>query len=166
MYLSMATADDVQALSVLAVQTFVDNFGHLYEPLYLAKHLQHSCSADYFAARLEAGDHIVLARTDAGLAGYAKYGAVGLPVAHDASDSELHRLYVHALFQSSGVGKQLMQHAIAAMQQDGAKTMWVGVWERNARAQHFYMQHGFAKVGDYLYRVGPHADREWIMKRG
>ena len=35
-----------------------------------------------------------------------------------------------------------------------ATTMWLGVWERNARAQAFYRKHGFGKVGRQVFVVG------------
>jgi ribosomal protein S18 acetylase RimI-like enzyme len=36
----------------------------------------------------------------------------------------------------------------------GATTLWLGVWERNARAQAFYRKHGFGKVGSQVFVVG------------
>lgn len=164
--LQCASLSDMPALAEFAAQKFVENFGHLYEPSYLNLHLARYCSADYFAACHQSGEVLQLAVLGDALVGYVKAGGVGLPTPHAPSDAEIHRLYVAKEAQGTGTGKALMHAAIDALEQRGATTLWLGVWEHNKRAQHFYAQHGFRKVSDYLYRVGPHADREWIMRRG
>ena len=47
----------------------------------------------------------------------------------------------------------------------GAKTLWLGVWEKNDRARAFYAKCGFADVGEHIFLFGtdPQTDRVMVM---
>lgn len=153
------------ALEVLARASFTATFGHLYLAEHLQHHLDTTCSATYFAAEIERGNAVDVACADGELAGYIKYGAVGLPVVHGKADREIHRLYVRAGYQGQGIGRMLMDRALADTDLQAAPALFLGVWEHNHKAQAFYAGYGFEAVGEYLYHVGPHRDRELIMRR-
>ncbi len=48
--------------------------------------------------------------------------------------------------------------------EQGAKTLWLGVWERNDRAHAFYEKCGFADVGEHIFLFGtdPQTDRVMV----
>jgi ribosomal protein S18 acetylase RimI-like enzyme len=52
------------------------------------------------------------------------------------------------------VADALMAGVIQRARRRGATSLWLGVWERNARAQAFYRRHGFGKVGRHTFVVG------------
>ena len=45
----------------------------------------------------------------------------------------------------------------------GARELWLGVWERNARAQAFYRKCGFRKVGTQIFVVGSDPQTDDVM---
>ncbi|HET9369120.1 MAG TPA: GNAT family N-acetyltransferase [Vicinamibacterales bacterium] len=47
----------------------------------------------------------------------------------------------------------------------GAKTMWLGVWERNSRAVAFYAKYGFTRVGEHTFMLGGNAQTDWLLAR-
>jgi hypothetical protein len=47
----------------------------------------------------------------------------------------------------------------------GRRTLWLGVWERNARAISFYERWRFATVGEHVFRLGSDDQRDLIMAR-
>jgi ribosomal protein S18 acetylase RimI-like enzyme len=47
----------------------------------------------------------------------------------------------------------------------GAGTLWLGVWERNVRAQGFYRKAGFTVVGSQIFVLGSDAQRDLIMAK-
>jgi ribosomal protein S18 acetylase RimI-like enzyme len=57
-----------------------------------------------------------------------------------------------------------MQAACDSAMRAGAETMWLGVWERNVRAQSFYRKHGFAPVGAHVFLFGTEeqTDQIWV----
>ena len=47
----------------------------------------------------------------------------------------------------------------------GARELWLGVWERNERAQAFYRKCGFRKVGTQIFVVGTDPQTDHVMLR-
>ncbi len=47
----------------------------------------------------------------------------------------------------------------------GARELWLGVWERNERAQAFYRKCGFEKVGTQIFVVGSDPQTDHVMLR-
>ncbi|HJV22843.1 MAG TPA: GNAT family N-acetyltransferase [Holophagaceae bacterium] len=76
---------------------------------------------------------------------------------------ELNRLYVLAAAKGQGLGKALMGTVIARAKAEGFRTLWLGVWEHNTRAQAFYRRWPFVDVGSHTFVVGtdPQIDRIW-----
>ena len=86
--------------------------------------------------------------------------------ADPAREGELKRLYIHSDFQGRGLGRGLLDLALAHLtQRYGAAAQWIGVWSRNHKAQKLYASAGFEKVGDYLFAVGNTRDAEFILRK-
>ena len=47
----------------------------------------------------------------------------------------------------------------------GTDALWLGVWERNPRAQAFYRTCGFAVVGTHTFVVGSDPQTDHVMAR-
>ncbi len=159
----------IPALSQLAIDTFVETFGHLYPPEDLEAFLNKS----YAPAKLavEIADtrqfwRIVYEGDDA--VAYLQCGPVGLPhpEADPAQAGELKRLYVHSSQQGKGLGKMLLTIALDWLSQTyGQNPQWIGVWSENYKAQALYLSRGFEKVGAYQFPVGQTLDDEFILRR-
>jgi GNAT superfamily N-acetyltransferase len=78
---------------------------------------------------------------------------------------ELERIYALAAFQGRGLGPALMQACVDLALMKGARTMWLGVWERNARALAFYAKWGFRDVGAHPFLVGSDDMTDRILER-
>jgi len=165
--LRRATVDDAQALSALATRTFVDTFGHLYPRSDLEPFLAETyCVNAQRTLLLEPDLAIWLLEQGEMPVGYALAGPCTLPHPEVATgDGELKRLYVIKPLQSRGLGVHLMQAVMDWMLRTGPRTLWLGVWSENTGAQRFYARYGFAKAGEYLYKVGDSRDHEFIFKR-
>jgi len=81
------------------------------------------------------------------------------------SPIELLRLYVMAQWQGHGVGFALMRRALDFARSSVYKTVWLGVWERNFKAQEFYRRWGFISVGQHDFILGTVRQVDWIMAR-
>jgi diamine N-acetyltransferase len=162
----LASKSDAAVLSRLAQQTFCETFTH-YDPADRAAFLATHYSADVFASYLsDPKNKLWLIEDDGTPLGYAKLGAYKLPLAPTLSPvTELHRLYVLKSRHGKGVGSALMETVFESAAQH-AKILYLGVWEKNTRAQDFYKRYGFEKVGEYDYLpIGNVVDREWIMMK-
>lgn len=76
---------------------------------------------------------------------------------------ELNRLYVLRAFHGRRLGAALMQAAVDRAKAEGFRTLWLGVWEHNLKAQAFYRAWGFEDVGSHSFLVGTdlQTDRIW-----
>jgi diamine N-acetyltransferase len=59
----------------------------------------------------------------------------------------LSQIYLDPTHTGGGIGSTLMRRCLAEASAAGHDTMWLGVWERNARAIAFYERWGFARGG-------------------
>ena len=162
-----AALADAATLAELGTATFIDTFGHLYKPEDLQAFLDESHTPVAYAQVL-ANSHYALwiAEADGRAIGYAQAGPCGLPHA-DArpADGELKRLYVRAGIQGGGIGRALMDAAMAWLLQDGPRTLWLSVWSENFGAQRFYARYGFEFAGEYEFIVGAQRDHEFMYRR-
>jgi len=159
---------DAEALSAIGQATFVETFAHLYPPEDLAAFLAEAHGVERATADLanpakaawlvEAGGEAV---------GYALACPAKLP--HQAvgdDDGELDRIYILKSHQGGGLGSRLLAETLAWLEQDGPRTLWIGVWSENYGAQGLYERNGFKVVGAYKFKVGETLDHEFIMRRG
>ena len=162
-----ATPADAPVLAALGAHTFIESFGQLYSPEDLQAFLDESHSeAAYAKVLADPGCGLWLAERDGEAIGYAQAGPCGLPHADvRPGDGELKRLYLRRDAQNGGVGAQLFDQALAWLERDGPRTLWISVWSENFGAQRFYARHGFAKAGEYDFIVGRQRDHEFIFRR-
>ena len=57
-------------------------------------------------------------------------------------------------FQGMGLGKRLFEFALQEARDLGCDWAWLGVWERNFKAQIFYDKYGFEKFAEHDFPVG------------
>ncbi|HUD42797.1 MAG TPA: GNAT family N-acetyltransferase [Dokdonella sp.] len=167
-----ARHEDAAELAAFAARTFEDTYGHdmpgRIAPEHIALHLATAFGPQQQAAELaDPGVVTVLADCDGRLAAYAQVRrAVVPPCVGGRAPVELHRLYVDRRWHGSGIGQQLIAEVFAiASSRFGGATLWLKVWERNARAIAFYAKCGFADVGIADYFVGGDRQTDRVLVR-
>ena len=75
---------------------------------------------------------------------------------------ELARFYVDREWHGRGVAQALMDAVEEEARAMGGATLWLGVWEHNARAIAFYRRRGFLDIGSHPFLLGTdlQTDRE------
>ena len=63
----------------------------------------------------------------------------------------------------SGYGTALMKSCLEESCRSGYKTIWLGVWEQNKRAQRFYQKQGFHPMGTHDFFFGREIQKDIIM---
>jgi ribosomal protein S18 acetylase RimI-like enzyme len=77
---------------------------------------------------------------------------------------EIRRIYASQKYLGKGVGKELMQAIISEARQRGCDCIWLGVWEKNQRAIHFYKKWGFREVGTHTFSLGDDLQNDFVME--
>jgi len=162
-----ATPADTAVLADISARCFVVTFGDSYPPVDLRGFLAETYSHAAIGALLADPQCAAwLLERDGVAVGHALAGACGLPHADVApGDGELKRLYLLPEAQNGGWGSRLFETALAWLERDGPRRLWIGVWSENYGAQRFYGRYGFEKVGHYEFIVGDTRDHEFIFSR-
>ena len=79
--------------------------------------------------------------------------------------SELVRFYMEQRAIGTGASYQLMERTLELASELGYSQIYLGVWEKNFRAQRFYEKWGFVKVGEKIFMVGNDAQVDWCYER-
>jgi ribosomal protein S18 acetylase RimI-like enzyme len=167
-----ATAADASPLSRLGASTFRETFEGENTPEDMARYLAEAFTPERQAAEIaDPAGTVLLAEHrepsgDARLVGYAHLVSGPAPAAvRDPAPLELKRLYVARAWHGRGVAQALMDAALHAATARGARTLWLGVWERNPRAVAFYRKYGFERVGEHAFVLGADAQTDWVLAR-
>jgi len=166
--LRAATPADIPAISRLAIDSFVAKFGELYTPQDLAAFLAESLEEPAIAAELANPARLYrLAEAGGRLVGYCKLGLTcGFPDhVRGGAAMELKQLYTAPDATGMGIGKALMDWAMAELAARGADEVQLSVYAENHGAHRFYARYGFAKVADITFRVGDQLDPEFLFAR-
>lgn len=167
----LATPADARLLAAAGSAFFRDTFGEANTVEDMEAYLADAFTEDRQRAELSAPETSVWLAVDEGgeVAGYVHvrqrtpqadgtYGIARRPV-------EIVRLYADRRWHGRGLGPALMDQAVVTAQAWGADVLWLGVWERNARAIAFYEKQGFETVGNQDFMLGNDRQRDLVMAR-
>jgi len=163
-----ATVDDAAALAEFGARTFFETFAKDNTVEDMRLHLASAWGAELQRAEILDDEIDTLLACDAkgGLAGFAQLRPGHAPACvATVQPVELLRFYVDKPWQGQGVAHQLMEAAESQARTRGARELWLGVWERNERAQAFYRKRGFRKVGTQIFVVGTDPQTDHVMLR-
>jgi diamine N-acetyltransferase len=160
-------ATDATALAELAAQTFRETFTADNRPEDIALHIAHAYGTSQQQSELVDPDiATLLVEVDGKMAGYAQLRSGLAPTCVTGeAPVELWRFYIAQAWHGRGVAQALMRRVESEAHRRGARTLWLGVWERNERAKVFYHKNGFNDVGSHVFMVGTDAQTDRILVR-
>jgi ribosomal protein S18 acetylase RimI-like enzyme len=171
----LATTDSVDAdeLAAVAARTFPLACPPSMASENIASFIHSTLSAARFAEYLADPQRAVLtAQQDGRIVGYAMLingvdddtnvqRAVELRPA-----AELSKMYLLPDFHGSGAAAELMKRTLATAAKWGVRCVWLGVNQKNQRAQRFYTKSGFEISGNRTFQVGAGREDDFVMVRG
>lgn len=162
-----ATCADAESLSNFATRTFIETYADYPDPANLLGYALEAFAPLRQSHEL-ADPHAttLLAFRDEALCGFARVcGGTAPPCVRGDDAIELQRLYVDRRWHGTGVGQELLQQVHRVAAGCGGVTLWLKVWERNARAIAFYRKSGFVDAGhtDFFLRSDRLTDRVLVM---
>jgi GNAT superfamily N-acetyltransferase len=167
-----AASSQLAELADVAARTFPLACPPSVGPDDVAAFIAENLSRDRFADYLADPDRAVLtALEDGRILGYAMM-IRGVPDDPDVGAAvtarpavELSKMYVLPEFHGDTVSAGLMRAVLAHATTLGVATVWLGVNQRNSRAQRFYAKHGFTVTGVKTFRLGGHVEQDYVMVR-
>jgi ribosomal protein S18 acetylase RimI-like enzyme len=163
----LATVADAAALTDFARTIFLETFGPANDPRHIDPYVAAAFTPEVQAAEIDRTGTFTILVVDGSetIVGYA-YAAIGAPrsVEVEAEPIEIKRFYVAPSQHGRGVAQALMSEVFARARALGARTIWLGVWEQNARAIAFYHKQGFVQAGTHPFLLGDDLQTDWVMQ--
>ena len=160
---------DAIALSAFGRRVFTATFEADNDPSDLAAYLDGAYTIPHQQADIaDPAIDTLLLEIEGALAAFAQLRISKVPACVGAPAAlELARFYVDHAWHGRGVAARLMAEVETAARARRAEVLWLGVWERNLRAQAFYVRQGYTVVGSQTFLLGSDPQRDLIMeKRG
>lgn len=156
---------DAAVLAELARTTFYETFAASNDPNDMALHLERAYGVFQQTAELQdPGIVTLLCEKGSQAIAYAQLRGDHVPdCVTGPAPIELWRFYVARGFHGQGVAQALMERVKTEARQRGAQTLWLGVWEHNARARAFYAKCGFADAGKHIFLFGTDPQTDLVM---
>lgn len=162
-----ATPADAEALSTFGARVFHDTFAPDNDPMDMHAYLSDAFTPEKQTAEMaDPSRSCLIAEVGDVIAGYAMLRVDATdPLVPGDQPVELQRFYVDIPWHGHGVAPRLMAACLHEAHQRGGDTLWLGVWERNARAIRFYTKQGFTDVGTQEFRLGSDLQTDRVMSR-
>jgi ribosomal protein S18 acetylase RimI-like enzyme len=163
----LAGPDDAAAVAAFGERSFRESFGADNRP----EDMDAYCAATYAVERqrreMAAPERVtLLAEMEGRRAGYAQLRDRPAPSCVTGADPiEILRFYVDRRWHGQGIARTLMAETLARARALGRRTVYLAVWERNARAIAFYRKVGFREVGAQPFQLGKDVQTDQVMVR-
>ena len=160
------TPDDVLKLQAISQQTFSETFSETNTEADMAKYLEESFSVEKLTAEINnQNSEFYFAVINSEPIGYLKlnFGTSQTELKDDKA-LEIERIYVLKEFLGKNVGQLLYQKAIQVAEEKQSDYVWLGVWEENPRAIHFYEKNGFVAFDKHIFRLGNDEQTDIMMR--
>jgi len=157
---------EINALQKISKETFVEAFSNQNSEENMQKYLEENLSIQQLTKELMNSESLFyFARMDEKIIGYLKinYGEAQTDFKEDDS-IEIERVYVLSEFHGKDVGKKLLDKAIEISREKNAKSVWLGVWEKNYKAIRFYQKNDFLEFGKHPFILGDDIQTDILMK--
>ncbi len=158
--------NDLETLQKISRQTFFETFSEDNTEENMSYYLQHNFSIKTLTIEIKnQNSHFYFAILDAKVIGYLKlnFGKSQTEL-KDECAIEIERIYVLKEFHGKHIGQALFNKTLQIAKHKSATYIWLGVWEKNTRAIHFYKKNGFIEFDKHIFKLGNDAQTDIMMK--
>jgi GNAT superfamily N-acetyltransferase len=162
-----AVSQDADTLLEFAARIYYRTFASSNTPENMQAYMASAFSLPQLKAELnDPRATFILAEAEGHLTAYAKLFPDEAPeCVQGGAPIELVRFYVDEPWHGSGLASALMEVCLTEAKQGGFRTIYLGVWEKNLRAQAFYRKWDFVRVGQHIFQMGDDPQTDWWMVR-
>lgn len=164
--LKSLTINDVNQLQKIGKQTFIETFSEENTPENMTKYVEEGFSIEKLTTEIcDKNSMFYFAIINSKVIGYLKLNfEKSQTELKDNTSLEIERIYVLKEFHGKSVGQVLFQKAIEIAENLKYIFVWLGVWEKNERAIHFYKKNGFVAFDKHIFKLGDDVQTDIMMK--
>lgn len=158
--------NDINQLQKIGRQTFYETFASGNTEENMTKYLDEGFSLEKLTTEInDPNAEFYFATLNENVIGYLKlnFGQSQTEL-QDDKGLEIERIYVLKDFHGKSVGQLLCDKAIEIAKQKNSDYVWLGVWDENPRAIHFYKKNGFVEFDKHIFKLGNDEQTDIMMK--
>lgn len=165
--IKVASIDDLLIIQKIGRETFLETFESRNSESDLSAYINDRFSENQVQHELKNLESIFyIAWDQEDPIGYLKLNIGQAQTEYKLEDHiEIERIYVYASHHGKQVGQLLFFKALETAKSLRVPTIWLGVWEENARAISFYKKNGFEEFDKHIFRLGSDEQTDILMRR-
>lgn len=166
LHIKKISLNDLLTLQHIGRQTFYETFSDSNSEENMVNYLNENFSEEKLIAELTNSDsEFYVALQGNTVIGYLKlnYGRAQTEL-KGADSLEIERIYVVKAFHGKQAGALLFAKALEIARLKKLHYIWLGVWEKNTRAIHFYKKNGFVEFDKHIFKLGKEEQTDLMMK--
>jgi ribosomal protein S18 acetylase RimI-like enzyme len=162
-----ATIADLPKLRALAISVFTITFEKANNPDDFKTFMDEAYSEVQMRKELaEPGAVYLIAEVGDLFAGYARVRENNEVDQYLGTNHlELQRLYADIPWQGKGVANALMEACEKIVRDRSKEWIWLGVWEHNPKAIHYYQKHGYEQFSQHDFMLGSDKQTDLLMRK-
>lgn len=154
---------DSGPLAIVAHRIFVDTFLPMNNPQDVIDYADAYLTPSAFLKELESSQYFTFGVFNENeLIGYMQMVFNSQEI-YEGCSLELKRFYLLSHYHGHGLAPKMMDVCVEKARDLGQKGFWLGVWEKNDRAQKFYTKMGFKKVASHPFVMGSETQTDDIF---
>jgi len=157
---------ELDRLQKIGKQTFYETFSEQNTEQNMKEYLESGFSSQKLADELnDPNTEFYFASLDNAVIGYLKlnFGQAQTEI-KDEKALEIERIYVLKAYHGQKVGQLLYEKALEVAKSKNSAYLWLGVWEKNLKAIHFYKKNGFFEFDKHIFVLGDDPQTDIMMK--
>lgn len=165
--ITLCRGEQLTLLREISIETYRDTFIDSNSEALMQRYLSEALSPEKLQAELNHADsRFYFIHCEKQVAGFLKVNVAEAQTdIGDLNALEIERFYIRKIFLRRGLGKQLMNFAADLAKQGSKEYLWLGVWEGNFPALHFYQQMGFTQIGSHPFDMGGDIQTDLVLKK-
>ncbi|WP_041766712.1 GNAT family N-acetyltransferase [Psychromonas ingrahamii] len=159
--------NQLDLLRAISIETYRDTFSNSNSETLMTHYFQDALNKEKLQAELNHPNStfyfIYVAKK---VAGFLKVNVMSAQTdIKDYHALEIERFYIRKSFLRKGLGKQLMNFTCDLARQENKEFIWLGVWENNIPALHFYKKMGFYKIGTHPFNMAGDIQTDLLLQK-
>ena len=161
-----ATIEDLNTIKSLGKQTYTETFAKNNTPKNNAKYHNKNFNSNQLSIEISnTNSSFYLAYYENQPIGFLKTNQSDAQTEYfEEPTLEIQRIYVLQAFHGKKIGQLLLDEAIKIAKQLAVDFIWLGVWEENHKALHFYAKNGFITFDKHVFVLGDDKQTDLLMK--
>lgn len=167
MHLQKVNIQSLALIQQIGRTTFEETFSTFNTAENMLSYLENEFSTEKLTEELlEPNSEFFIVSVNEKVIGYLKVNIGAAQTEFNAANSlEIQRIYVLKTYHGKKVGQLLYAQAEELAQKKQVDFIWLGVWEKNERAIHFYQKNGFEIIDQHIFKLGTDLQTDYIMKK-